>query len=240
MADYNSLAISATKRLQSSVGAKSDGYWGFDSQKELILGEYKLEVDWVKLRSHFGRFTQMQVDGFNSIISAINDFGGDATNPSYCAYMLATTWHETGLPIKGRLIHTMQPVEELGKGRGRRYGKRIDVHGGRYSESLPIYYGRGYVQLTWLTNYVFMKLRLGVDFVNHPELALVPKHAADIMITGMLEGSFTGKSLSRYIKYGLFFEFVNARRVINGTDKATMIGQYAVKMLDSLVLVKRA
>ena len=81
-----------------------------------------------------------------------------------------------------------------------------------------------------------MKNRLGVDFVNNPELALNPKHAADIMITEMLEGSFTGKSLQKYITYGLYFEFVNARRIINGTDKATLIAQYAVRFLDSLTM----
>lgn len=228
MADYNARAITATKRLQSQLGVVSDGYWGISSQLKLYTSKAQIKYDWDKLRSHFGRFSQSQVDGFNAILDAINMYGSPANKPAYAAYMLATAWHETA--------STMQPIAEYGKGKGRPYGKRIDVHGGRYSDSLPIYYGRGYVQLTWLTNYVFMKNRLGVDFVNNPELALAPKHAADIMIIGMLEGSFTGKSLQTYIKYGLYFEFVNARRIINGTDKATLIAQYAVNFLDSLAI----
>ena len=229
MTNYNTVAMAATKRLQSQLGVVSDGYWGASSQLKLHTSKAQVKYDWDKLRSHFGRLNQSQVDGFNAVLSAINQYGSPANKPAYVAYMLATAWHETA--------STMQPIAEYGKGKGRPYGKRIDVHGGRYSDSLPIYYGRGYVQLTWLTNYVFMKNRLGVDFVNNPELALNPKHAADIMITGMLEGSFTGKSLQKYITYGLYFEFVNARRIINGTDKATLIAQYAVNFLDSLTMV---
>ncbi len=228
MTNYNTVAMAATKLLQSQLGVVSDGYWGASSQLKLYTSKAQIKYDWDKLRSHFGRFNQSQVDGFNAVLDAINMYGSPANKPAYVAYMLATAWHETA--------STMQPIAEYGKGRGRPYGKRIDVHGGRYSDSLPIYYGRGYVQLTWLTNYVFMKNRLGVDFVNNPELALNPKHASDIMITGMLEGSFTGKSLQKYITYGLYFEFINARRIINGTDKATLIAQYAVRFLDSLTM----
>lgn len=229
MTDYSARAIAATKRLQKQVGVNADGLWGVSSQLAMYSQRRKLAYDWDKLRSHFGRLKQSQVDGFNAILDAINSYGSPATKPAYAAYMLATAWHETAA--------TMLPIAEYGKGKGRRYGKRVDVHGGHYSDSLPIYYGRGYVQLTWLTNYVFMKNRLGVDFVNNAELALVPKHAADIMITGMLEGSFTGKSLSKYIKYGLYNEFISARRIINGTDRDKLIAGYAVNFLDSLVVV---
>ena len=229
MTDYNAVAMTATKRLQSQLGVVSDGYWGVGSQLKLYTSKAQVKYDWNKLRSHFGRLNQSQVDGFNAVLSAINQYGSPANKPAYVAYMLATAWHETA--------STMQPIAEYGKGKGRPYGKRIDVHGGRYSDSLPIYYGRGYVQLTWLTNYVFMKNRLGVDFVNNRELALVPKHAADIMIIGMLEGSFTGKSLQTYIKYGLYFEFVNARKIINGTDRDKLIAGYAVNFLDSLTII---
>lgn len=229
MTNYNAVAMAATKRLQSQLGVVSDGYWGVSSQLKLYTSKAQVEYDWNKLRSHFGRFNQSQVDGFNEVLSAINQYGSPANKPAYTAYMLATAWHETA--------HTMLPIEEYGKGKGRPYGSRIDVHGGRYSNELPIFYGRGYVQLTWLTNYVFMKNRLGVDFVNKPELALVPKHAANIMIVGMLEGSFTGKSLKTYIKNGLYNEFISARRIINGTDKDKLIAGYAVNFLDSLFVV---
>ncbi|TOE35570.1 hypothetical protein CGJ43_25525, partial [Vibrio parahaemolyticus] len=60
----------------------------------------------------------------------------------YLAYVLATTYHETG--------HTMKPIEEWGKGQGRPYGEPDPETG-------QTYYGRGYVQLTWLANYIKAK-----------------------------------------------------------------------------------
>lgn len=230
--DYDLLVINANKRLQSLLnlsGNSVDGKWGLGSQNRLIGSQKKFGYSWTKLRQHFGSFSQSQVDGFNEILKAINEFGSEEIKPAYVAYMLATTWHETA--------RTMKPISEYGGGKGRPYGSRIDIDGSRYSSSLPIYAGKGYVQLTWLTNYVKMKKILGVDFVNHPELALVPKHAADIMIVGMLNGVFTGKSLKDYIDYGLYPEFIRARRIINGTDKQTTIAQYAAKFLDSLVII---
>ena len=135
MTNYNAVAMAATKRLQSQLGVVSDGYWGASSQLKLHTSKAQVKYDWDKLRSHFGRLNQSQVDGFNAVLSAINQYGSPANKPAYVAYMLATAWHETAA--------TMQPIAEYGKGKGRPYGKRIDVHGGRYSDSLPIYYGRG-------------------------------------------------------------------------------------------------
>lgn len=220
------MTLATIRRLQSQTGTIADGYWGGASQKTLVKSGKRLRYVGGSLPKHFGRLTQSQVNGFDAILKACNDYGGDAINPTYVAYMLATAWHETA--------RTMRPIEEYGKGRGRRYGQRIDINGSRYSNSLPIYYGRGYVQLTWLSNYVLMRKLLGVDFVNKPELALDPKHAADIMIVGMLGGHFTGLSLSKCINYGLYFEFVKARKIINGTDKDRLIAGYAVKFLDCL------
>ena len=40
-------------------------------------------------------------------------------------------------------------------------------------------------------------------------------------------GEFTGKALKDYIRTGSFAEYVNARRIINGTDKAQKIARYA-------------
>lgn len=216
------------KRLQSSVGVIADGEWGNKSQQALLASGKKLDYDWDKLRLQFGQFRQSQVDGFNAIVDAANQFGTDAINPLYFAYMLATAWHETA--------HTMQPIEEYGKGRGRRYGSNIDINGSRYQGLPHIYYGRGYVQLTWLTNYVLMGKKLGIDLVNNPSLALDPKHATDIMIMGMLDGLFTSKRLSDCIKHGSYAEFVSARRVINGKDKDALIAGHAVRFLDCLQL----
>lgn len=169
------------------------------------------------LRESFGKLTQNQVDQFNFLVGEF-DKDKSITYPQ-AAYMLATTWHETA--------RTMLPIEEYGKGKGRKYGQKYDIDGSIYKGLDHIYYGRGYVQLTWLSNYNLAKQKLGIDFVNHPEYALQREHAVKILIAGMKDGWFTGRKLSDYISQSKK-DYVNARRIINGTDKAQKIANEAV------------
>lgn len=136
------------------------------------------------------------------------------------AYVLATAYHETA--------HTMKPVREYG---GEKYLK---------SKKYYPYVGMGYVQLTWKRNYELASKKFGVDFVANPKLLLEPKYAAPILVVGMKEGWFTGKSLKDYIdsideddKEDLR-EFSNARRIINGTDKQVEIGKIAIEYEQAL------
>lgn len=157
------------------------------------------------------------------IISACCAFG--ITDIRQIAYVLATAWHETA--------GTMEPIEEYGKGKGKKYGTFTDIDGTKY-ENLPfLYYGRGFVQLTWLTNYIKARKILGIDFVNKPQLALDPNNAAKIIVIGMRDGWFTGKRLSSYIT-NTSCNYLNARRIINGTDKAQLIADYATLFERSL------
>ena len=216
--------INVIQKLQQKLGLVADGIWG--NQSQTAIKDKTIELDFNVIRSQFGRLNQSQVDGFNAILKAINEWGGDAKNPLYVAYMLATAWHETA--------HTMKPIEEYGKGKGKRYGSNVDINGNRYTGLKHLYYGRGYVQLTWLTNYKNMGKVLGVDLVNKPELALDHNTASKIMIYGMLNGSFTGKRLSTYLKKGTLEEFKQARRIINGMDKATNIAYQAQAFLQAI------
>lgn len=166
------------------------------------------------LRKSWGKLTQSQVDEINFLVG---EFDKDKSiSYPQAAYMLATTWWETA--------HTMLPIEEYGKGKGRKYGQKYDMDGSIYKGLDHIYYGRGYVQLTWLSNYAFAKKKLKIDLVNHPEYALQREHAVKILITGMKEGWFTGRKLSDYIHQSKK-DYVNARRIINGTDKAQKIAE---------------
>lgn len=125
------------------------------------------------------------------------------------AYILATARWETA--------HTMKPVKEAywltesWRERNLRY--------------YP-WYGRGYVQLTWERNYEYAGEKIGVDLIGDPDRAMVPENAAKILVAGSMEGWFTGKSLKDYINEG-GHSYVAARRVINGTDKATDISNLA-------------
>lgn len=168
------------------------------------------------------------IEALFNTFNRFNDLGG--TNPLFIAYMLATVHHETN--------QTFLPLREYGRGKGRRYGTNIDINGSRYTGLNHIYYGRGYVQLTWLSNYLKMGKLLGIDLVNNPDLALEAPTAASILVIGSLQGLFTGKGLDDYITTGKQVEFINARRVINGTDKAHLIAGYANKFLDCITLSK--
>jgi predicted chitinase len=127
------------------------------------------------------------------------------------AYVLATTQHETA--------GTFKPLEEYGKGRKHSYG-RIDPSTGK------AYYGRGFVQLTWKSNYQKYATILGIDLVRRPELATDPNVALFILVHGMRTGAFTGRKLSDYVNGGKT-DFLNARRVVNGMDRASQIAAIA-------------
>ncbi len=136
----------------------------------------------------------------------------------WISYVLATIYHETA--------RTMKPIAEYGKGAGKPYGVPDPVTGNTY-------YGRGYVQLTWKENYgraekVVKSLTTleQVPFVSYPDLAMDPIYAAQIAINGMVYGWFTGKKLSDFITPEVT-DYVSARKIINGTDKAELIASYA-------------
>ena len=59
-----------------------------------------------------------------------------------------------------------------------------------------------------------------------------PAIAAKILMRGMTEGWFTGKKLSDY--FIVTDDPVNARRIINGTDKAKLIAGYYESFLGAL------
>ncbi len=140
----------------------------------------------------------------------------EMTDKRWISYVLATTRHECA----GKWL----PIEEFGKGVGKDYGWPINGKS---------YYGRGYVQLTWLNNYQTMGNHIGVDLANNPDLALVPDIAYRIMSYGMVKGSFTGVGLSRFINAS-GCDYFNARKIVNSLDQATTIKAYA-ELFESLL-----
>lgn len=175
-----------------------------------------------------GRLSQQQTDGMAAILERWN--GSSFTDLRWLAYIFGTVYHETA--------RTMAPIEEYGKGKGRRYGKKIKQSGQPYTTPDHIYYGRGYVQLTWFENYDKMGRILGIPLLQHPELALVPEHAADIMFEGMtksvsFKGDFTGHYLEQYFN-DTMEDWINARRIINGLDRAELIAGYAKRFHEIL------
>src|SRR5215831_6060035 len=165
-----------------------------------------------------GSMSQPQVDGQNAILDYAEMLQWD---DRWLAYLLATTYHETAL--------TMQPIAEYGKGKGKKYG----VPAGPYNQ---VYYGRGFVQLTWYDNYVAMQKALGArwggrDIVKVADKAMDLDIATDVIFYGMYYGSFTGVGMPKYITVSNVetdtTDFYNARKVVNGLDQASTIQGYA-------------
>lgn len=178
-----------------------------------------------------GAMNETQADcltGFTSAYLIYNNVLGKSVPVSWLAYVLATTYHETAA--------TMKPIEEYGKGAGRPYGEPDPVTG-------QVYDGRGYVQLTWKDNYQkaqeqvvdFRTMGNDVPLVEQPDLAMAPWVAAQVAIVGMAEGWFTGKKLSDYLS-DTATDYFNARRIINGTDKAQPIAAEATEAEGALHL----
>ena len=176
-----------------------------------------------------GVLNQSQVDGMTAFLRIWE--ATPFTDTRWLAYMLATTYHETGA--------SMQPIEEYSKGAGAKYGVPHEDTG-------LVYYGRGWPQLTWHENYVHAEKEINerklipgvfvndvtVDLVNHPEQMLAYEPSGAVQFYGAAEGWFRRDSkgvpetLERYFNATLEDPY-NARNIINGRlDKATEIEGY--------------
>ena len=191
-------------------------------------------------QKRFTKLTYTQKNALENIFTGIEEYCEN--DKSYVcslkkiAYMLATAKHETG--------HTFEPITERGNrsyfnkydpvlaNTPERRKRAIEMENTQQGDGFK-YRGRGYVQLTWKKNYRKSGEYLKKDLVNNPELALDQKNATKIMIYGMETGMFTTKKISSYISEDTA-DYLNARRVINGMDKAATIAGYASKLEECL------
>lgn len=167
--------------------------------------------------------TRSQKAAINHKLTAFDKH--NITDPRWRAYMLATSFHETA--------GSMLPVEEFGRGKGKPYGSKVKFNGQQYTTPNKLYWGRGDVQLTWYENYEMMGRLLNIPLLNNPEMALEPDVSANIMVVGMTRGLFTGVSLRNYFNAYRDDPF-NARKIVNGLDKARLIEGYYWAFLEFL------
>lgn len=203
-----------------------------------------------------GTLTQQQVDGTNAILETWAGYCSNAA-PGWIAYSLATAFHETG--------RAMQPVTEnltyssaahICEVWPSRFSSPDDasecvrdpetlanrVYAGRGgngdSESGDgfKFRGRGLVQLTFRDNYDKFGSFLNLPLVANPDLANKLASAATILVVGMTKGMFTGKSLANYTDWNSQVNYIAARAIINGNDRAMLIAGYAAKFQRALAV----
>lgn len=209
-------AVAKAASLGESSGSRSPGSKPTDSPIARPARQFNSAAFYDEIRQSLfgGSLNQGQVDGHNILGMACSIASLDPVLEQ-SAYIFATAYHETA--------RTMQPIEEYGG----------------WSTSYAPWFGRGFVQLTWEENYELQQNKLnrlpevhqyGIPYQVHDDynLALDPRTSAIITVGGMRDGNFTGKALGDYVKPGSV-DYLNARRVVNGTDRAEQIAGYAEK-----------
>lgn len=190
-----------------------------------------------------GQLSTHQVKGMEAILAA---WRAQPFDSRWLAYMLATAYHETGNSMctasenlnysaSGLLAtfrkyftaqqaadYARQPQRIANRAYANRMGNRSETSGDGWR-----YRGRGLVQITGYDNY----LKYGI--ADNPEMALDPPKAIQILFDGMINGLFTGRKLGDYFS-ATATDWIGARRIVNGTDRAEEIAGYAKKFAAAL------
>jgi len=169
------------------------------------------------LAASFGPLEADQKINIAHIVDAIHIY--NMKMHEQIAYTFATVYHETKA--------TWEPVSEaFWLSDPEAYLRTL-----RYYP----YYGRGYSQLTWKSNYQRMSEHTGYDLVSDPDMAMVPEVAAEILVYGMMHGfSPRGDHIGMYINKDEV-DWIGARRVVNLNDKAQLIASYAKRIFSNLI-----
>ena len=188
----------------------------------------KFFFDQVRSNLFRGKLAKGQVEGLTFILD-VWEGSHAAKDDRWLAYALGTAFHETAF--------TMQPIRELGG--DKRFHNLYDIGGKKPKLARQLgnlrpgdgvlFHGRGYVQLTGRTNYQKMQNAFGGDITSSRAAAdgvMKQELAAKIMFKGMEEGTFTGKKFANFFS-GAKEDWVNARRIINGLDRASEIAAHA-------------
>ena len=181
---------------------------------EIFFGEYTTKI---------GKYNKTQKEGLTFLLTKLQESKRITLLPAK-AYVLATVAWETA--------YTFQPITE--------YGSVAYIQAKPY---FP-YIGRGYVQLTWRSNYLKFGKALGIDLVEHRQLANESETAWKILEMGMTDNfgvqdpDFTSYTLEDFITAETKYSdhFLNARRIINPKDLKSCrpIADLAVKFLSCL------
>jgi len=219
----------------------------FSLEQDVTALNRKAFFDAVRQDPCGGSLTPDQVKGMDAILDIYESAFRERTSLPQFAYMLGTAFHETACE--------MQPIKEYGNAA---YFKRMyDPKGARPKVARALgntrpgdgakFPGMGYVQCTGRGNARKATQRLrelgiigaDIDFEETPELLMRPDLAAAVMFIGMEEGWFTGLDVDDIIDDRIdndeHADFIRARRIINGTDRAEKIARHASAFLKALI-----
>jgi len=201
-----------------------------DELEDVTMELPKIFFDTVRGPLFGGSLAQPAVDNMTAIIGYwLQHYPDRPLNQ--LAYILATVRAEVGA--------NMRPVRE-GFAKDDADARKKLAHQPYAKSDGPFghaYYGRGYVQLTHLSNYKTQSDKLGIDLVQFPDKALETPVALQILIGGMMAGDFNGQGhgLAHYVNETKQ-DFVGARRTVNVQDRAAEIAGYAKLFLKALEL----
>lgn len=201
----------------------------------------KFFFDHIRTELFGGKMTAAQVDGLTLLLDVWEaDFWN--YDDRILAHNLGTVFHETN--------QTMQPIREKG-GRAyfiERYWKNLTIRkqlGNLLEEDAVERSGRGFVQLTGRSNDLRATIEIRkqcaqivaafqaetgqkFDLILSPAQALHPRIAVAVLYLGTIQGWFTGAKLTKFFN-ATTEKWVEARAVVNGTDKNKIIADFAKK-----------
>lgn len=172
----------------------------------------------------------IQVERIETLLDACSAAGWPL---AWTSYALATAHHETALWMHMKELGGSTYFTRMYDKSGNRPAKAAEL-GNTFVGDGALFAGRGYVQLTGRTNYQKAGRALGLDLLKSPDLVEKPETAALVLVWGMSSGAYTGKANRDYLDKSPP-DYVNARRIINGTDKAAQIAGYAKLFQAALV-----
>lgn len=179
----------------------------------------KAFYDTARITLFGGKISTIQFQRVEALLSSAASF--ETVEAEHLAYVLATAHWETD---------RFTAMEEYASGDA--YEGRADLGNVQLGDG-KVFKGRGFPMLTGRNNYKWASGVAGIDLLANPERASDPLVSAPIILAGMLTGSFTGVGLGRYVNSDKV-DFVNARRVVNGLDRAETIADIAQRYLAAI------
>jgi len=203
-----------------------DGFWGPNTEEGIEKFCQAVYLNCMDTGLFGPSFAQAVIETNNISTVSVGRFGlpdWDGGTKDQLAKAVADEARRQGVTVRNQICYMMATIQHETAGTY----KPIAEYGGKNRRYAP-YYGRGYVQLTHKFNYEKYSTLLGKNFVDNPDEVMEPEVSLFIIVDGMKNGTFTGKKLSDYISAS-HVDFVNARRIVNGLDRANLIAGYAEK-----------